>query len=99
MDSRSSKHPLTLTRAGVLELMLAGVSSTVYHSGCWRDYRIFSLWDMNHNSLCLFMFFLAPNAPWHHVSDLNVSTGSLNELFVGLVEGKTQVKVIKSFSY
>ena len=45
------------------------------------------------------MFFLAPNIPWHHISGLNVSIGFLNELFVQLVEGKTQVKVIKSFSY
>lgn len=45
------------------------------------------------------MFFLAPNTPWHHVSDSNVSAGFLNGLFIQLVEGKTQVKVIKSFSY
>ena len=43
------------------------------------------------------MFFLAPNIPWHHISGLNVSIGFLNELFVQLVEGETQVKVIKSF--
>jgi hypothetical protein len=45
------------------------------------------------------MFFLSPNIPWHHISGLNVSTGFLNEWFVRLVEGETQVKVIKSFSY
>ena len=54
---------------------------------------------MNQISLFLLMFFLARNIPWHHISGLNVSIGFLNELFVQLVEGKTQVKVIKSFSY
>jgi hypothetical protein len=44
------------------------------------------------------MFFWAPNAHWNHISGLNVSKDFVNELFVKLVEGKTQVMVIKSFS-
>ena len=51
------------------------------------------------NKLVFIDVLLGPKYTRHHISGFNVSTGFLNELFVQLVEGETQVKVIKSFSY
>lgn len=64
-----------------------------------RGLRNISAWNLNQISSCFLLFFLALNTSWHHVNNLNVSTGFLNELFVQLVESKTEVKVVDSISY
>lgn len=64
-----------------------------------KGLRNISAWDLNQISSCFLLFFLALDTSWHHINNLNDSTGFLNELFVQLVERKTEVKVVDSVSY
>ena len=62
-----------------------------------RRLRNISAWDLNQISSCFLLFFLALKTSWHHVNNMNVSTGFLNELFVELVKSRTEVEVVNLF--
>lgn len=62
-----------------------------------RGLRNISAWDLNQIRSCFLQFFLALKTSWHHVNNMNVSTGFLNELFVQFVKSKTEVKVVNLF--